>query len=87
MKSVTSRPANGSGKILILAKLEKAAKPFALSPRQSDVLRLIVCGCTRKQIADELAISQSMVRVHIERIYLKANGRSIVEVLGKMIVN
>lgn len=45
--------------------------PFDLTPRELDVLRLISRGCTNKEMARRLVISQKTVGHHIERLYDK----------------
>jgi len=49
-----------------------------LSPRELQVLQLICDGCKNKQIADQLAISESTVNFHIKNIVdkLGANDRT-----------
>ncbi len=45
--------------------------PAGLSNREVDVLRLAAKGLTRKQVAEELFVSPSTVRSHLEHIYTK----------------
>lgn len=45
--------------------------PFHLTPRELDVLRLIARGCTNKEMARQLVLSQKTVGHHIERLYAK----------------
>lgn len=45
--------------------------PFDLTPRELDVLRLIARGCTNKEMARQLVLSQKTVGHHIERLYAK----------------
>lgn len=49
-----------------------------LTPRESEVLRLIRDGCKNKQIADRLSISENTVNFHIKNIVdkLGANDRT-----------
>jgi DNA-binding NarL/FixJ family response regulator len=42
-----------------------------MSPRQRDVLRLLVEGRTNKQICRELGLSESTVKTHLEAIFRK----------------
>jgi DNA-binding CsgD family transcriptional regulator len=46
-----------------------------LTPRESDVLRLIARGCTYAQVADRLGISEHTVRSHIKNTYRKLGVR------------
>lgn len=43
----------------------------ALTPRERDVLRLLVAGRTNRQIAQQLAISPGTVKIHVEHIIAK----------------
>ncbi len=47
-----------------------------LSPRESEVLRLLARGCAYKEIADVLGISMPTVNTHVHRIYQKLHVRS-----------
>jgi HD-GYP domain-containing protein (c-di-GMP phosphodiesterase class II) len=47
------------------------AWPAGLSDREIEVLRLASKGLTRKQVADELGITENTVRHHLEHIYGK----------------
>lgn len=46
-----------------------------LTPRESDVLRLIARGCTYAQVADQLGISLHTVTTHIKNTYRKLGVR------------
>ena len=47
-----------------------------LTPRESDVLRLIAHGCTYAQAADRLGVSLHTVTSHIKNAYRKLGVRS-----------
>ena len=47
-----------------------------LTPRESDVLRLIARGCTYSQVADRLGVSLHTVATHIKNAYRKLGVRS-----------
>jgi two-component system, NarL family, response regulator NreC len=59
--------------------LEPAAGGELLSPREVDVLRLIVQGYTNHQIAQELKISVRTVESHLANLMGKLNMRTRVE--------
>jgi two-component system, NarL family, nitrate/nitrite response regulator NarL len=55
----TSVPANGSS-------------PLAhLSPRELDILRGIACGASNKEIARELGIAETTVKIHVQHVLRK----------------
>jgi DNA-binding CsgD family transcriptional regulator len=51
----------------------KADYPQGLSPREIDVLRLVACGRTDREIAEELFISVKTVGFHVGNILNKTN--------------
>jgi DNA-binding NarL/FixJ family response regulator len=51
-------------------------EPEGLSPRESEVLRLLARGYAYKEIAETLGISLPTVNTHIHRIYQKLHVRS-----------
>jgi HD-GYP domain-containing protein (c-di-GMP phosphodiesterase class II) len=48
-----------------------ASQPAGLTEREIEILRMLVRGKSRRQIADELVLSQHTVRHHLEHIYSK----------------
>ncbi len=51
-------------------------KPPKLSPRQSEILRLISRGKSNSEIADALKISKHTVGAHIKVVMLKLGAHS-----------
>ena len=56
------------------ARMEPAAPPtedYHLTPRESEILRLLADGLLKKEIADALDLSPSTVSGHLQRVYVK----------------
>ncbi len=60
---------------------------LGLTPREKDVLKLLVEGKAYKMIASELNISYDTVRAHIKKIYEKLHVSSMTEAVAKAIQN
>ena len=58
---------------------------YKLSPREKDVLSLLVNGLSYKMIADKLDISYETVRSHMKKIYEKLHVASLTEAVAKAI--
>lgn len=56
-----------------IGMLEKAVR---LTPRESDVLRLIARGCTYAQVAERLGVSLHTVTSHVKNACRKLGVRS-----------
>ncbi len=54
-----------------------------LSPRELEILDLLVAGCFFKEIAERLGISGETVRTHVNHIYRKLHVRSRTEAVVK----
>jgi NarL family two-component system response regulator LiaR len=84
-KSVFS---NEVTQVLMNAAPEKTSEPtgnFDLTPRELDVLRLLIKGHNNNQIADELTISLSTAKFHVSSILSKLNATSRVEAVATAI--
>ena len=55
----------------------------ALSPRETEVLRLLAAGYIHKEVADELGVTLATVRTYVKRICFKLHVRSKVEAIIK----
>ena len=49
--------------------------PEPLTPRESDVLRLIAAGKSNREIARALFVSEATVKTHVNRIFAKTGSR------------
>lgn len=65
--------------------LDRLADGFSLSPRERDIVRLILAGKTNKEIAAELFISPHTVKNATSRIYEKTGVQSRGQLAGKLI--
>jgi len=65
------------------AKYGPVEKIEPLTSREEDVLRYLVRGLIKKEIADELAISQHTVDMHLRSVYRKLHVRSQTEAVSK----
>lgn len=65
----------------VAASASIAARLTALTPREREVLDLIVAGKLNKIIADQLAISPKTVEVHRARVMEKMGVRSVAELV------
>jgi DNA-binding NarL/FixJ family response regulator len=54
-----------------------------LTQREEDVLRYLVKGLIKKEIADQLGISQHTVDMHLRSVYRKLHVRSQTEAVSK----
>jgi DNA-binding CsgD family transcriptional regulator len=64
--------------------LTAAAARYGLSPRETDVLRLIVANHRGREIAEELHIAESTVSDHIKSLYRKIGCQRRTELLTKL---
>ena len=54
-----------------------------LTPREYDVLRLVVAGLPNKQIADEIGTSEVTVKVHRGQVMQKLGAKSLADLVWK----
>ncbi len=63
--------------VKMLAKLtQPASEPVSLSPREHDLLKLLVEGLTAKEIADRLQVSIHTTSTHTRNLFSKLNVHS-----------
>jgi DNA-binding CsgD family transcriptional regulator len=64
------------------ARYDVFSSRYGLSPRENEVIRLLVQGLTTTAMADQLGISPHTIRDHIKHLYRKTQTRSRSELLG-----
>ena len=69
-------PAVASSVVKLLAKMMKPAAPVALSPREREMLSLIVEGLTAKEMADRLDVSVHTIDTHTRHLFRKLGVHS-----------
>jgi len=47
-----------------------------LTPREMEILQLVIAGKTNKAVASEIYISEKTVEFHLDNIYTKIGARS-----------
>jgi DNA-binding NarL/FixJ family response regulator len=65
--------------------LERIAEPRSdedLSPRELEVLYLLVAGASNKAIANQLSLSENTVKSHLSHIFGKLNVQSRAEAVA-----
>ncbi|MGH7153906.1 MAG: LuxR C-terminal-related transcriptional regulator, partial [Acetobacteraceae bacterium] len=68
--------------VLAAARLDMPAKrdvdePLeALSPRETDVLRMVAAGLSNRELARRLAVSENTVKWHLQRIFAKVGAKN-----------
>ncbi len=60
---------------------EVAPRNIQLPPRLAKIARLVISGCTDKQIATQTELSFSTVRTYVRQIYRRLNVHSRVELV------
>jgi DNA-binding NarL/FixJ family response regulator len=65
--------------------LHDAAQTFGLTERETEVLRLILCGYQGKEIAESLGISTQTVREYFKHLATKIGGRNRAEMIARVL--
>jgi two-component system nitrate/nitrite response regulator NarL len=56
-----------------------AVRPFGLTPREREVLSLVVEGCANKEIAQRFAVSEETIKHHLTRMFDKVGAANRLE--------
>jgi DNA-binding NarL/FixJ family response regulator len=54
-------------------------RAFGLTPREIEIVRMVVSGATNKDIADRLSIGENTVKTHLTRIFNKLGASNRIE--------
>lgn len=65
------------------AKLNPTKKDYSLTEREKEVLRFIVDGCTKKEVASKIFVSYHTIDFHLRNIYSKLQVHSKTEAVAK----
>ncbi len=57
---------------------------FAISPREADIIGLLVLGAANREISEKLFISPRTVEAHVYNIYRKCDCRNRVELMNRI---
>ena len=77
----------GKGRVQLKAVYAKTENPLlaTLTPKEKEVMQLVVRGLTNNGIAHELGLSVETVRVHMKHILKKLGARDRNEALDKLV--
>jgi len=65
-----------------IQRVERLQKPsFGLTPRQTQILKMVAMGQTNREIADALRISVRTVEVHRFNLMRRLNVRNVAQLL------
>jgi LuxR family maltose regulon positive regulatory protein len=63
------------------AEVEALSTSASISAREQEVLRLMSAGCSNREMARKLSISESTVKTHVGNIYCKLNVNSRIQAI------
>ena len=66
----------------LMARMSDENGADELSPRELEVIRLLVSGASNKEIAAHLVLSENTIKTHLSRIFDKLGARSRAEVVA-----
>jgi DNA-binding NarL/FixJ family response regulator len=74
-------PGSGGSRVSAATPCGRNGRPYGLTPREMEVLALLLSGMFNKEIANRLGIVVNVVRVHLHHAYQKLGVRSRVQAL------
>jgi two-component system nitrate/nitrite response regulator NarL len=54
-------------------------RAFGLTPRELEIVRMVVAGCTNKEIGEQLSIGENTVKSHLTHIFNKLGASTRIE--------
>lgn len=82
MDALEGAPPEGSA--LLDRRIEDAARRWGLTPREREVLDLVVEGQTNKEIAGELGCQEGTVEVHVSRMLKKSGAANRAQLVTRV---
>lgn len=76
---------NQSVELSVDNMLDEFTQNYTLTDRQSEIIKLIIDGCTNKEISDLLHITEGTVKAHIYNIFKKTNVSSRNQLVSKIL--
>jgi DNA-binding NarL/FixJ family response regulator len=74
-----TRPGKSQANGALLQRGKAAVHTYRITPRERQILGLLMAGLGRDEIAEQLGISSNTVRSHIQRTLVKLDSRSRAE--------
>lgn len=65
------------------AEMETLSTSASISAREQEILHLLSSGCSNRDLAEKLSISESTVKTHLGNIYYKLNVNSRVQAITR----
>jgi DNA-binding NarL/FixJ family response regulator len=62
-----------------LAAARRQSVAFGLTPREVEIIRAVVAGCSNREIAERVSISENTVKSHLTHIFNKSGASNRVE--------
>jgi LuxR family maltose regulon positive regulatory protein len=63
------------------AEIDSLSTAASISPREQEVLRLMCAGCSNREMAAKLSVSESTIKTHVGNIYSKLNVNNRVQAI------
>lgn len=70
--------------LLTKIRVERFADQFGLTPRETEVLRMVAQGRRAPEMVEAMGVSMDTVRTHLKHLYTKLDAHSYAEVVAMM---